>query len=52
MDLRFSDEDERFRTDLRVWLDGLREDLTNMTGREEPGDDLRDRVARVADGAT
>ncbi|MBM2621375.1 FUSC family protein [Actinoplanes sp. LDG1-06] len=38
--------------DLRVWLDGLREDLINVTGRPEPGDDLRDRVARVADGAT
>lgn len=39
-------------TDLRVWLDGLSEDLQNMTGRPEPGDDLRNRVARVADGAT
>ncbi|MBB4690247.1 FUSC family protein [Paractinoplanes abujensis] len=38
--------------DLRVWLDGLREDLINITGRPEPGDALRDRVARVADGAT
>ncbi|MBL7258347.1 FUSC family protein [Paractinoplanes lichenicola] len=38
--------------DLRVWLDGLREDLITMTGRPEPGDDLRDRVAHVADGAT
>ncbi len=38
--------------DLRVWLDGLREDLGNITGRPEPGGDLRDRVARVADGAT
>ncbi|WP_250037958.1 FUSC family protein [Paractinoplanes maris] len=38
--------------DLRAWLDGLREDLTNMTGRPEPGDDLRVKVSRVADGAT
>ncbi|MBU2668486.1 FUSC family protein [Actinoplanes bogorensis] len=38
--------------DLRVWLDGLREDLTNITGRPEPADDLRTRVAQVADGAT
>jgi hypothetical protein len=38
--------------DLRAWLDGLREDLTNMTGRPEPGDELRIQVARVADGAT
>ncbi|WP_250002682.1 FUSC family protein [Actinoplanes sp. M2I2] len=38
--------------DLRAWLDGLREDLTNMTGRPEPGDDLRAQVSRVADGAT
>ncbi len=38
--------------DLRAWLDGLREDLTNITGRPEPGDSLKVRVARVADGAT
>ncbi|MCM4084099.1 FUSC family protein [Paractinoplanes hotanensis] len=38
--------------DLRAWLDGLREDLTNMTGRPEPGDEIRVRVSRVADGAT
>jgi len=45
-------------SDLRVWLDGLREDLLGMTGRPEPGaeldpgTELRTRVARVADGAT
>ncbi|MCO8271184.1 FUSC family protein [Actinoplanes sp. TRM 88003] len=38
--------------DLRAWLDGLREDLTNIRGRPEPTDDLRTQVARIADGAT
>ena len=49
--------------DLRVWLDGLRDDLSRIAGRPEPGPAptdpeagdpsvLRVRVARVADGAT
>ena len=38
--------------DLRVWLDGLREDIDRITGRTEPGDELLTRVGRVADGAT
>ena len=43
--------------DLRVWLDGLREDLGRILGTEEsaPSADpatLRIRVARVADGAS
>ena len=39
--------------DLRVWLDGLREDLGRIGGTPEPsGDGLRVRVAQVADGAS
>ncbi|GIF20424.1 putative membrane protein YccC [Actinoplanes tereljensis] len=38
--------------DLRVWLDGLREDLGRIPGLPEPGDELRVRVSRVADGAS
>jgi len=38
--------------DLRAWLDGLREDLARIGGVPEPGEDLRRRVTRVADGAT
>jgi uncharacterized membrane protein YccC len=37
--------------DLRVWLDGLREDLGRVVGRAEQPADLRARVARVADGS-
>jgi uncharacterized membrane protein YccC len=36
--------------DVRVWLDGLREDVARIGGVPEP--DLRARVTRVADGAT
>jgi hypothetical protein len=44
--------------DLRVWLDGLRDDLGRIGGTREPAPPsadtaaLRVRVARVADGAT
>ena len=38
--------------DVRVWLDGLREDLARIPGRPEGPDGLRGRVAQVADGAT
>jgi hypothetical protein len=39
--------------DLRVWLDGLRDDLDRVGGKREPAPSaLRLRVARVADGAT
>jgi hypothetical protein len=42
--------------DIRVWLDGLREDLGRVTGSPSVGDDrdlagLRVRVAGVADGS-
>jgi uncharacterized membrane protein YccC len=37
--------------DLRVWLDGLREDLGAIRGRPEGVGGLRARVAQVADGA-
>jgi uncharacterized membrane protein YccC len=37
--------------DLRVWLDGLREDIGAIGGRPEGGDGLRARVAQLADGA-
>jgi hypothetical protein len=37
--------------DLRVWLDGLREDLGRVVGPPEPAD-LPGRVGRVADGAS
>jgi uncharacterized membrane protein YccC len=38
--------------DLRVWLDGLREDIGAIRGRPEGVGGLRARVAQVADGAT
>ncbi|MEU4237392.1 FUSC family protein [Actinoplanes sp. NPDC026619] len=38
--------------DLRAWLDGLRADIGRIAGLPEPGDELRRRVERVADGAT
>jgi len=38
--------------DLRVWLDGLREDIGAVTGRPEGVGGLRARVAQLADGAT
>jgi uncharacterized membrane protein YccC len=36
--------------DLRVWLDGLREDLGRVIGRPDAEADLPARAARVADG--
>jgi hypothetical protein len=36
--------------DLRVWLDGLREDLGRLAGAADPTD-LRQRVAHLAEGA-
>ncbi|WP_433360644.1 hypothetical protein ACQPZX_27085 [Actinoplanes sp. CA-142083] len=38
--------------DLRVWLDGLREDIGAIGGRPEGVGGLRARVAQLADGAT
>jgi uncharacterized membrane protein YccC len=38
--------------DLRVWLDGLREDIGRIGGLPEPGDNVRARVASLADGAS
>jgi uncharacterized membrane protein YccC len=35
--------------DLRVWLDGLRDDLGRLTGPPEPGD-LRERVTHLTEG--
>ena len=35
--------------DLRVWLDGLREDLGRLTGPPEPAD-LRERVTHLTEG--
>ncbi|MDT5042313.1 MAG: hypothetical protein QOE51_3298 [Actinoplanes sp.] len=37
--------------DLRVWLDGLRDDLGRIAGSPAAESPLRDRVAGVADGA-
>ena len=39
-------------SDLRVWLDGLREDIDRIGGIPEPGDSVRARVAELADGAS
>jgi uncharacterized membrane protein YccC len=37
--------------DLRVWLDGLREDIDRIGGTPERGDTVQERVAELADGA-
>jgi alkylation response protein AidB-like acyl-CoA dehydrogenase len=40
MDLRFTDEDERFRAEVRAWLaDNLRGDFAELRGRGGPGDE-------------
>ena len=36
--------------DLRVWLDGLRDDLGRITAAVRDETELRDRVAHLADG--